>query len=124
MNPRRVWTAFLLAPLATPVVFVVVEALSGRLADWQGSWVYLMLFAGFTYPSVVAFGVPAYFLFRRLKLRSVTAYITAGVVIGLLSAIAWTLIFRMEVAPMFFASCLVAGILSVLIFRGIAHAAA
>ena len=124
MNKPNVWVAFLLAPLATPVVFLVSEAISGRLPNWSGWWAYLILFAGFTYPSVIVFGIPAYFLFRRWNLTSIAAYAVAGGVIGMLSAVAWTLLFRMGIAPAFFASCLVSGVLSVLIFRKMAHAGA
>ena len=124
MKQFRVWLAFVVAPLVTPVVFVVVEVLEGRVTNWQALFGYLLVFSAFTYPSVAVFGVPSYLIFRKWRVTSVGAYALAGAVIGLLSAIAWIIVFRFAMVPTFFASCLVSSLLSVLLFRRIANAGA
>jgi len=124
MNANVV-VAFLLAPLATPLVFMASEALvEWPPSSWGAWWAAGILVAVLTYPSVIVFGIPAYLLFRKWTVRSVGAYAFAGGLIGLLTAVAWRLVLRQGMPPRFWVSCLVSGLLSVLLFRRMARAGA
>ena len=123
----RTIVAFLVAPLATPVLFFAVAVLShdSRVLP-QDMWAYLAIFGIYTYPSVLVFGVPAYLLYRRRGITSVPAYMVGGALIGLATAAAWlTLLGSWLTAgalpTRFVLTCIAAGALAGMCFRIIAQ---
>jgi hypothetical protein len=121
----RTLVAFVMAPLMTPLVFMAFAALADRPPGVNELWVYLAYFGVWTYPSVVIFGIPAFFLYRRYGLRSIISYAIGGAGIGFATALVWLSVLNANLNGPFYlfvAECIVAGAASAVLFRGIAHA--
>jgi len=122
MRVARAAVAFLVAPLATPLVLLVSLMIGTLVAgDTPGPLdrlsPYLVLFAVLTYPSVLLLGIPAFLLFQRYGCQSIIAYAIGGASIGLITAIAWTAILKVDAMPAFSALFVLAGSVSAVLFR-------
>jgi hypothetical protein len=124
----RILAAFVVAPLVIPVLFIVLLA-AGSGGQWprQALLDFFFLFAGVTYVVALIFGVPAFLLYLRHGIRSWTEFAGGGAVIGLLAAVVLAIIVNPHAAGdalLGAALFMVSGVLSAILFRGIAYGAA
>ena len=81
----RVLVAFLVAPLTAPAILVLLTILD-RGDKPAGLWVAVLgvLYAGtlFSYLTAIVAGIPIYFLFKALRLRSVAWFAAVGAGVG------------------------------------------
>ena len=76
--------AFIVAPLATPLVLLGADGLHG-MPFWDlGAFVFV---AAFAYSATILFGVPSFFLFRAKHWNDVFLYALFGGLIGLLVSV-------------------------------------
>jgi hypothetical protein len=125
MSRQRIIAAFILAPLMTPLTFVVtVFFRSSPVASPSGIPVIFLLYAPFAYLAAAIFGIPLFFLFRLLGLKSVAAYLVGGTTIGLVTALVVTkLLVSWSVASGDFVWCGIGGAGSALVFWSIVRCA-
>ena len=83
MSHARIITAFLVAPLMTPVVLLGADHLHGAPFNPAEEFGLFLFVAGFAYAATALFGVPAFFLFRAKGWTNVFAYMLVGSLIGL-----------------------------------------
>ena len=121
MRLRRIILAFLVAPLMTPVVFIVVDSVRGLSHMPERILGYFLLYGPFAYLATAIFGIPAYFLFRALRWNNALLFVLGGAVIGLIVSF---LLLNWHPAAGFFwfwfaekLWCTLAGALSALVFR-------
>jgi hypothetical protein len=120
MRVGRIILAFLVAPLVTPVVFIVEASLSRGLPLSEQIPGYFLLYGLFAYIATAALGIPAYFLFRALRWSSVILFVLGG---GAIAFIFSFFIFEGYPANIFWIRlgdrlwCVLAGGLSALVFR-------
>jgi hypothetical protein len=87
MSTARTITAFLVAPLMTPIVLLGADQLHGapfNLSEQVGAFVFV---SGFAYAATALFGIPSFLLFRANRWNNVLLYILFGGIIGLLVSI-------------------------------------
>jgi hypothetical protein len=77
----RVTTAFLLSPLATPLVFMLDSTLRGRLS-FEEIPLYFVLHGFFAYLAVLLFGLPAFFIYHALRWTSSLIFLLCGGLVG------------------------------------------
>jgi len=82
-NQTRVTTAFLISPVATPMVFMLDAALRGRFS-FEDVPYYLVLHGFFAYLAALLFGLPTYLIYRALRWTSPLLFVLCGALIGLL----------------------------------------
>lgn len=96
MPSGRMWgviRGFLVAPLVTPAVFVSLRASQGFSASESFKTVFVDLAAGFlmftmiAYLAAVILGIPLFWTFQRLGIRSMLGYLVGGFLIGLITTI-------------------------------------
>ena len=80
-NQTRITVAFLISPLATPMVFMLDAALRGRFSVEDVPF-YLAINGFFAYLAVLLFGFPAYFIYRALRWTSPLLFVLCGGLIG------------------------------------------
>jgi hypothetical protein len=95
MPSQRTWVlvrAFFIAPLVTPVVFVSLRVASAGFnpaRTWQGTLedliVGFLMFTMIAYLAAVLLGVPMFWTYQKLGVRSILAYVSAGFVIALIT---------------------------------------
>lgn len=81
-NELRIILGFLIAPLVTPLVFLMWAVLRTGTFDPQ-SWPAFYLIGAFAYIAAVWLGVPAFLLYSKLKLHNVFWFLIGGALIGL-----------------------------------------
>src|SRR3982750_2324390 len=82
MRHGRIILAFLIAPLMTPVVFIVAALVQGNFHMPEQILSYSQLYGLFAYLATAIFGIPAFFIYRALKWSNVFLFIMGGAVIG------------------------------------------
>ena len=119
MMTRRLLLAFLVAPLLTPLVFIVtVFSRNGAAASLKGIAFIFVLYSPFAYLAETLFGVPVFLLYRFFNWKSFVAYGISGAMIGLIAMLVVSRIFIVwSVASGDFLWCVVAGVVSALAFR-------
>lgn len=118
MMTRRLLLAFLVAPLLTPLVFIVtVFSRNGPATSLKEIAVIFLLYAPFAYLAETLFGVPVFLLYRFLNWKSFVAYGMAGAMIGLIAMLVVSRRFVVWRASGDFVWCVVAGVVSALAFR-------
>jgi hypothetical protein len=115
MSIKRILLAFVLAPLATPLVFVVAWIVFGTL-PFDELQPLIILISMFAYPAALLFGVPVVLVTRRLRYSSKVVFIATGAAVGLLLAAITDLGFRWFEGFPFYLLCFIAGSLSGLAF--------
>lgn len=85
-SQTRVTAAFLIAPLATPLVFMLMEAQQGTFALCDAP-AHLVVDGFFAYLAVLLFGFPLYLIFRALRWTSPLLFLLCGAFIGFLVSI-------------------------------------
>src|SRR5690349_19726975 len=80
MNRWRTLLAFLIAPVMTPLVFGVREVSSGTTI--MRELPYFVILLPYSYSAEILFGIPAFIVFRRWRIRSYLAYGLTGALIG------------------------------------------
>ena len=113
MNPRRIFIAFLIAPLVTPVVLETFARLEGSPTFPFATWVV-------AYLAAIVFGVPAFFIYRALKWTNVFLFVLGGAIIGFVVTLFVFESYTVEYFLQFLQVrvwCVVAGALSALVFR-------
>jgi hypothetical protein len=123
MNKLRIIAAFILAPLMTPLTFIIAAFLRGNpLSSAHDLGVIFVIYTPFAYLAVLVFGIPAFFLFRFLGFNGVIVHLLAGAAIGLVvSLFIFQVVVSWSVARGDYAWCAVAGGISALMFWLIAH---
>jgi hypothetical protein len=120
MRVGRIILAFLVAPLVTPVVFIVEASLSRSLPLSEQILSYFLLYGLFAYLATAALGIPGYFLFRALKWSNVLFFLFGGAVIAFIFSF---FVFEGYPANIFWLRlrdrlwCVLAGALSAFVFR-------
>jgi hypothetical protein len=79
----RVTAAFLISPLATPLIFMFAAARQGTFS-FGDVLAYLVVHGFFAYLAVLLFGFPAYLIFRALRWSSPLLFMLCGGLIGFL----------------------------------------
>jgi len=121
MNLKRTFLAFLLAPLATPAVFVSVWLVTRRVQYLDDVCILFLLISIFAYSAAIVFGIPLVVLTRR-KHSTKALFTATGAVAGLLVATALELFsFGWRSRFDFFVLCALAGGLSGLAFWAISY---
>lgn len=77
MNRGRIILAFLIAPLTTPLVFMLATLLDGTF-----NYSVFLPVGLFAYLATAIFGIPAYLLFRVLQWTNIFLFVLGGAVIG------------------------------------------
>lgn len=113
----RIFWAFFLAPLTTPIVFVVLTAF--RLGSLEPitilPWA-MMVYAPFAYAAAGILGLPAYWILRRYAEFTLSVGIVIGGVIGLLTAVFVGIFVSPHMDAFAFLSCTVAGSAAAVVF--------
>ena len=93
MTKRRIVSAFLVAPLAAPVVFSVMSIAthpsdSRDLSLVGGQFIVACLYVvPFAYLSAFLLGIPTWEIFRHYRIYSLSAFAVGGAFIGLFAAL-------------------------------------
>jgi hypothetical protein len=120
INGKKIFLAFLTAPLMTPFMFMVVGFMDGNLSLPSDIPRYLVPYGVFAYLATILFGVPAFFLFRALRWSHTLLFVLGGAVIGFIVSF---FILESYSAEVFWNTlggrlwCALAGALSALVFR-------
>jgi hypothetical protein len=85
-NQTRIMAAFLLSPLATPLVFMLAATMRGTFS-FEDVPLYLAFQGFFAYLAVLLFGFPAYLFFRTRRWSSPLLFMLCGGLIGFLVSI-------------------------------------
>src|ERR1700738_4606914 len=111
MRLKRTFLAFVLAPLATPLVFISVWLVTGTI-QFNDISDFFLLISFFAYSAAIIFGIPLV-LITRGKRSTRVVFGATGAVAGLLMATAfsWSIF-----DPRFYLLCVVASSLSGLAF--------
>ena len=78
--------AFLISPLATPLVFILAATVRGTFS-FEDVPLYLAFQGFFAYLAVLLLGFPAYLIFRALRWSSPLLFMLCGGLIGFLVSI-------------------------------------
>lgn len=85
VNRRRVISAFIVAPIAVPIVFSAPVLIHLHVLEFLAGIVMVSIYAlPVAYIFELLIGVPAWILFRVFRLKSFVAFALGGAVIGLL----------------------------------------
>jgi hypothetical protein len=116
---RRLILAFLIAPLMTPLVFIVtVFSRNAPAASLKGICLIFLLYTPFAYLAEGLIGIPAFLLFRFFNWNGFVVYCCGGALIALLAMFLISKLFiTWSVPGGDFAWCMVAGAISALAFR-------
>ena len=93
MSKGRIAAAFLIAPLATPVVFSVIgiAANPSELRDLSlvvGQFIVACLYLSrVAYLAALVLGIPIWMIFRHYRIYSLSAFVVGGALIGLFAAL-------------------------------------
>ena len=120
MKLGRIIVAFLVAPLMTPIVFIIAALVNGVFDMPEQIPGYFLLYGSFAYLAATIFGIPAYFLYRALDWTNILLFIVGGAIIGFMFSF-----FIIEGYPAYIfwlrlgdrLWCVLAGGLSALVFR-------
>jgi hypothetical protein len=118
MSRQRLIPALLIAPLMTPLTFVVT-VVSRRSVPPSSSIIPVVfaLYTPFAYTATVIFGIPMLFLFRRLRWKNPFLFIVGGVLIGFVTALlVFSLLTSWTVLKGDYAWSAIAGAFSALVF--------
>jgi hypothetical protein len=120
-SPNRVAIAFAIAPLATGAVFALVTWLSDPgLIRQNGIAAYIGFYSVFGYAATVLFGLPSWWLWRKMRWTSYEMATGVGATIGLATGLLLKLsILQWGDTALILPSCTLAGALSALLFRAI-----
>jgi hypothetical protein len=120
MSLRRLLIAFLVAPLATPLLFAAVGVVSNRRGPFDDEIAMYRSFALLAYASAAVLGAPVVLAFTRCDVRSVVAYLTGGALTGALTLALWMRWLGAPTSTRTVWLFLVAGAITGLVFRQIA----
>lgn len=133
----RIVAAFLVAPLAAPVVFSLTSIATNPSdnRDLVGQFIVACLYVvPFAYLSAFLLGIPTWLIFRHYRIYSLSAFAVGGALIGLLVALMLGALARTPITTLlnpFSAAwvrggvlvCVLAASASALVFRSIAFRA-
>jgi hypothetical protein len=114
MNNGRLLLAFIVSPLAA-LLTLIVMAIALRTASGE-ILMSLMFYVPLAYSVAIILGLPAYILSQIFGWNKLTAYLSGGAFIGLITALMCGLFFSWGADLEFFIFCLIAGALSALVF--------
>ena len=78
----RIVTAFLIAPLATPLTFIVLGLIRTGGFNADEIRIVVILFGMYAYLAVVVLGIPAFFIFRAMHWKNPVLFAIGGILIG------------------------------------------
>lgn len=81
-NWKRLITAFLAAPLITPLVLIFAEILDGALNLHQNYFGSFLFYGIYAYLAATIFGIPAYLLYRKMRWSNFMLFVVGGGMIG------------------------------------------
>ena len=87
MSRARIITAFLVAPLTTPVVLLGADHLKGTPFNLETDLGLFVFVAGFAYMATALFGIPAFFIFRIKHWTNILLYVLVGGLVGLIVSV-------------------------------------
>ena len=82
----RIKTAFLISPLVTPFVFMLMAAQQGVFL-FRDAPAYIIVHGFFAYLAVLLFGYPAFVIYRALRWTNPLLFMLFGGLIGFLASI-------------------------------------
>ena len=123
MTKRRIITAFLVAPLTTPLVFFLLFQASNPLRDVADHFFLVTcVYLPFAYAAEFSLGILTWMIFLHYRISSLLAFAVGGAIIGLIVALILRSMTRINdpfmhsYAPL----CIVAASASAVVFRSIA----
>ncbi len=78
----RIIAAFMIAPLATPLTFVVLGFIRTGGFNADEVRIIVIFFGLYAYLAVVVLGIPAFFIFRAMHWKNPVLFAIGGIIIG------------------------------------------
>jgi hypothetical protein len=78
----RIVAAFLIAPLATPLMFIILGLIRTGGINADEVRIVVIIIGMYAYLAVIVLGVPAFFIFRALHWKSPVLFAIGGMIIG------------------------------------------
>ena len=114
MSLVRVIIGFLVAPLATSLVFMIVDWPRGYEITFENTCERFLAFTGygmFAYPAALILGIPTLLLYRRLGWTNPVAFVAGGAAIGFIAGL-----ILIRAATLNYFWCSLSGALSAFVF--------